>query len=300
LTKDKLGIIYALIAATSMGTTAIFTKITYSMGATPLTILTIRFGIASVILWVYLYLKKQLEAVKKDRLIGLIALGLIYGISSFMYFTSIDMTSASIATLLVNTAPVFVVLTTVLIGDEKATLHQVVAIFVASVGLYLVLDLSVEAINLVGAVIGIGGGFFYGLYIVGSNRYAATLNPLLATAYTVPATFLFHFSVGTASHQLSWELPPLVWAYGIILAVFGTIIGIGFVQKSIPLIGSTKTSVIITFEPAVTVLLAALIFHEHMTPLQLLGGTLIIGAIIIIQISKTEVNKQQDLSIPKG
>ncbi|NLC76457.1 MAG: EamA family transporter [Clostridia bacterium] len=293
MTKDKLGIILALVAATSMGTIAIFAKMAYSFGATPLTVLVIRFGVASLLLWAYLYWQQEIERVEGKKLIALGVLGIIYGLSSLCYFTSLELTSASIATLLLYTAPVFVVIISVLIGDEKITVHKIISVVTASLGLYLVLDLSVDTFNLTGILFGIGSGLFYCLFVVGNRRYAAGINSLLATACTVPATFLFHLSVSIASNQLSVAQPPAVWFYGILIAFFGTAVGIGCLTKSIQLIGASKSSIICTIEPAVTIALAAIIFQERMTLPQFIGGVFIIGAILIVNIDQARADSNE-------
>lgn len=293
MTRDKLGLVFALIAAAGMGIVPIFAKLAYSIGATPLTMLVIRFGLAAVILWGYLYWQKEIEKVEGKRLLSFLLLGLFFGISSLLYFTAITMIPVPVATLLIYTAPAFVVIISVLIGDERITLNKLISLAIASVGLFLVLDLSVDTVNWKGILIGLGGGFFYSLFVVGGNRFTAGSNPLLATAYTFPATFLFHLIVSVISNQLDLSLPPLVWGYGVLIALFGSAVGIGFLYKAIQLIGASKTSIIAIMEPVVAIVLAAIIFNERMTLLQLIGGALIIGAIVIINLSKAETNSEE-------
>lgn len=276
-----------------MGTIAIFAKMAYSFGATPLTMLTIRFGMASIMLWGYLYWQKQIEKIGKKQLLSFALLGVVYGLSSLLFFVAITLTSASIATLLLYTAPVFVVVISVLIGDERLTIYKLISVIITTVGLYLVLDLSVDTVNLKGVLVGMGSGFFYCLFIVGGNRFSAGINPLLVTACTIPATFVFHLCVSLATNQLHLAQPPLVWVYGALMALFGTAIGIGFIYKAVQLVGASKTAIITAIEPAITIALAAIIFSERMSLLQFIGGALIIGAIIIINVSKAQTVSEE-------
>lgn len=292
MTRDRLGTIYALIAATGMGIVPIFAKVAYSLGATPMTMLVIRFGLASIILWGYLYWQKEIERVEGKKFFSFALLGVLFGISSLLYFTAITMISVSVATLLIYTAPVFVVIFSVLTGDERMTANILLSLIIASIGLYLILDLSVDTVNLKGILFGLSGGFFYSLFVVGGNRFTAGINPLLVTACSLTATFLFHLCVSLVSNQLSLIQPPLVWGYGVLIALFGSTVGIGFLYKAIQLIGGSKTSIIAIMEPVVAIVLAAILFHERMTLLQLAGGTLIIGAIIIINLTQTQIHRE--------
>ena len=288
MTRDQLGLIYALIAATGMGIVPIFAKVAYSLGATPMTMLVIRFGLASIILWGYLYWQKEIERVEGKKFFSFALLGILFGISSLLYFTAISMIPVSVATLLIYTAPVFVVIISILIGDERMTANILLSLVIASIGLYLILDLSVDTVNLKGILFGLGGGFFYSLFVVGGNRFTAGITPLLVTACSLTATFLFHLCVSLVYNQLSLLQPPLVWGYGVLIALFGSTIGIGFLYKAIQLIGGSKTSIIAIMEPVVAIVMAAILFHERMTLLQLVGGSLIIGAIIVINITQTQ------------
>jgi drug/metabolite transporter (DMT)-like permease len=52
-------------------------------------------------------------------------------------------------------------------------------------------------------------------------------------------------------------------------------------------VGPTNASTISTFEPLVTVLLAMIFLRETIVPLQLLGGSLILSAVIVLARSES-------------
>ena len=56
-------------------------------------------------------------------------------------------------------------------------------------------------------------------------------------------------------------------------------------------IGGTRTGILMLFEPVVGVLLAALLLHEPLLPVQLLGGALVLAGALVLQL-----RAQPDLS----
>ena len=47
-------------------------------------------------------------------------------------------------------------------------------------------------------------------------------------------------------------------------------------------IGPTNAALLFTLEPVVTIVLAALFLHEQLAPVTLLGGALVLGAVVLL------------------
>ena len=58
-----------------------------------------------------------------------------------------------------------------------------------------------------------------------------------------------------------------------------------FLFAAIRLIGPLRTAIIDNGSPVWTVLLAALLFGELLSPAQLFGGALVVGAVLLVQVS---------------
>ena len=71
----------------------------------------------------------------------------------------------------------------------------------------------------------------------------------------------------------------------------GTILPFEFYYEGINLIRSTRASITATLEPILAGLISYLFLNETMAPLQLLGGVLVIGSIILLQL-KHEVDEK--------
>jgi len=60
-------------------------------------------------------------------------------------------------------------------------------------------------------------------------------------------------------------------------------IAISLFLAGLPRIGAARSSLLSTWEPVVTVLLAAALLGDRLSAIQLLGGAFIIAAVILVQ-----------------
>jgi drug/metabolite transporter (DMT)-like permease len=74
------------------------------------------------------------------------------------------------------------------------------------------------------------------------------------------------------------------------MVVFSTIIAITTFLAGLERVGPTNAAMLSTLEPVVTVLLAAWLFGERLTPITLLGGGLILVAVILL--TRAELGKE--------
>jgi drug/metabolite transporter (DMT)-like permease len=73
--------------------------------------------------------------------------------------------------------------------------------------------------------------------------------------------------------------PNAVYLLALLLAFFCTVIPSFLMNKGISLIGSGKTAVLGSIGPVITLFLGALVLHEQITLVQLLGAALVIGGV---------------------
>src|SRR5215472_5327080 len=65
--------------------------------------------------------------------------------------------------------------------------------------------------------------------------------------------------------------------------VFGTLIGYGLYMNSLKLLSASEANIVGLVEPLTSALVGVLLLHVFMTPLQYLGGMIILAAIVILQ-----------------
>ncbi len=153
-----------------------------------------------------------------------------------------------------------------------------------------------------------GGGGFLGSHIcerlVADNEITVFTNAARdALRYTLlgeqgmhrysPWTVLFHAMVFAAVtwhviyppfHYLRAGFSPAQWGWIIYISVMGTILPFGLFFLGVNHIRSTRASITATVEPITAGLLAFFLLGEKLEMPQILGGTMVIGAIVVLQI----------------
>ena len=73
------------------------------------------------------------------------------------------------------------------------------------------------------------------------------------------------------------------WGWVVFIAVVGTILPFGFYFKGIRHIRSTHAAITATLEPVTAGLIAFVFLGEILSPVQILGGIIVLTAIIYLQ-----------------
>jgi len=292
LKKQHLGTLLVLLSATGFATLAIFIKIAYSAGANTLTVLTLRFILASLLLWVLLKPLGISPRIKRKTALKLSLMGIIgYGSMSFLFASSLQYLSASLSEMLLFTYPAMVSIMSFTLGFEKFSWQKGLALLTCLYGLFLILGVSLGNISHIGVALALGSAIIYSCYIMISNQVLKNVHSLVATTYVCSATALAFVIYTWSSGQLILTLPLAGWLSLFGIAFFGTIIGILCFFAGIIRIGAANAAIISTAEPIITVVLSTLVLDEHLTLFQGIGGLLIIASILILQLYEDKTPK---------
>jgi drug/metabolite transporter (DMT)-like permease len=286
--KNSSGTLFCLASAAGFGAMAVFGKLAYDDGATVGTLLAIRFLLAAALFWALVAFggaAQELRALGgRDLAVGL-ALGACgYAIQAGCYFAALERIDASLLSLLVYTFPAMVAVAAFVLGRERIDRRRVVALVVASGGLALVVaGAGAGALDPLGAALGLGAAVVYTTYILVSEGVVGRVTPrvLSALVCTGAAVSL------TAGSALLGELRPgeltaAGWGWLACLALVSTVAAVSLFFAGLQRVGPTTASIISTAEPVVTVLLAFLVFGELLGPVQLVGGALVLGAVLML------------------
>ena len=285
--KRLIGILLITISAASFGTLAIFGRYAYADGMDIFTVLFIRFGISAVFMTFVLLLRKE-HFPSGQILAQLVVMGALgYVGQSFLYLTAIKYASTGLVALLLYLYPMFVFILSVMILHEKISSIKVIALVLALVGSALTVDPNGG--QLIGALMAIGAALIYSIYIiVGTNvmKHVSAVQSsaiIFASAGAVYGILTFvngaHFPASNAG-----------WLAMLGMIVFSTIISVVTFLAGLERIGPTNAAMLSTLEPVVTVLLAAWLFGERLMPIVMVGGGLILVAVILL--TRAELKKE--------
>lgn len=287
-----IGILLIAISAASFGTLAIFGRYAYNDGMDIYTVLFLRFGISASFMTVILLLRK--EHFPRGRilaqLVGMGALG--YVGQSFLYLTAIKYASAGLVALLLYLYPFFVAVLSMIFLREVITRVKIIALVLTLFG--AALTVGPVSGQLIGALMAITAALIYSIYIIvgtGVMKHVTAVQSstvIFASAGAVYGLLTFANGAHLPASNSGW-----LAMLGII--VVSTIIPVVTFLAGLERVGPTNAAMLSTIEPVVTVLLAAWLFGDKLLPIVMVGGGLILVAVILL--TRAELSKETDNQI---
>jgi drug/metabolite transporter (DMT)-like permease len=102
----------------------------------------------------------------------------------------------------------------------------------------------------------------------------------MSTVVIGSAAAVFVITASIAGRQ--WPQSAAGWLAIVTIALVSTVLAITLFFAGLERIGPTRASTLSTLEPVVTVTLAAIVLGETIAPVQLVGGALILTAVIVL------------------
>lgn len=288
LDRTSVGVALVLVSAVGFGTLGIFGVYAQQVGVSIPTVLAYRFAIASVLVWSLLAVRGEVTILRGRSLaVGLGLGGIGYATMSGLYFLGLEYMTAGLVAIVLYTYPAFVVVLAAVTIDERVGRVTVTALIVAMAGVALVVGADPAGAAVLGVVIVLGAAVAYATYITVSRAVLETIDPLVLTAHVMPAAGVSFLVLGASTGSLA--VPPPVASWPVLF-------GVGVVATAVPVftffaglerIGASRAGVVSTAEPLVTVALGALLFAEPVSAATVVGGTLILAAVVVLQREST-------------
>ena len=284
---DAVGVALVLVSAAGFGTLAVLGEYAFAAGLNIPSVLALRFGAASVVLWPLLLASRSTDALRlRGRTLGFaVALGLLgYTGQSALFFWGLEYLTAGMTTLVLYTYPVFVlVLSRVALG-ESLTARRVLAVPLALGGVVLVAGADPAGVDPVGVVIVLGSAVVYSGYITVSRVALDDTDGLVLAGYVAPAATLSFLAYGSATGSLSAPATVHGWLVVAGIAVLATALPMVTFFAGVSRVGASRAGLLSTLEPVVAVALGAVLLAEPVTVVTLAGGVV---SMLVLNVSLT-------------
>ena len=280
--------LFVVISAIAFGAIPIFARAAYRAGSDPISVLFFRFTVASVIM-IPLITVRKIQFPRGWFLLGLILMGGIgYVGQSFCYFTALTMASAGLVAVLLYLYPAMVVIFSTMLFKERITGLKFLALILALTGTVLTIGLGGGG-SLLGIALAMTAPCIYSAYFLAGSKITKEVDILSSsTVVMISASFVFGALIAVKGLKL-----PQTWVgWGGVLAIslISTVIAIITFFAGLKRVGPTNASMLSTFEPVTTVILAAIVFGEEVTLMRMVGGVLILFAVILLAKSEFKAN----------
>lgn len=210
-----------------------------------------------------------------------------YYFASFFNFLGLVYVTASLERILLFIYPTFVLLLNAVGFGRRVTRLQVLALLLTYAGILIAfvgnVDHTRQGNVLLGAFWVILSGLVYAVYLVGSDRMIARVGAQRFTCYAMMAATVptvLHCAWQNGLHLSGYPAP--VYMLGLSMGIFVTVIPTFMMAEGIRRVGSGNTSIIGSIGPIFTIILSALVLHERIAGLQIVGTLLVLGGVFLI------------------
>lgn len=280
----------AALAALLLGATAIgFAPILVRLSdAGPISTAFWRLALALPVLWLGTALAKR-QAVEKARPLSrtdfkwLAAAGAFFAGDLMLWHLSIAHTSIANATLLPNMAPVFVTLGAWLIFRQRVTRTFLLGLLLAIAGAVLLIgqSFSLSMQNLWGDVLALSTAVFYAGYLLATKYLRDHISALTFMAWSGTLCALILLPAALLSGEPFLPLTTMGWLALLAMAWFAHAGGQGLIAQAMAALPATFSAVSLLWQPVMAALLAWVLLHEALSPMQIVGGGVVLAGILV-------------------
>lgn len=253
----------------------------------------IRLGLAGILILIYCFIrhgKTTFDPWKTKRNAAELFVYGVLGISccQFLYFVTIQYSSAAFATILQETAPIFILTATCLIEKRSPKAMEIGAIILAILGIVLITthgDFSHISFPMMALAAGVGSAFCVMIYNVVPKHLLSQYPVILLQGWA----FLMGGILFACIFQ-SWNIsytPSFIGLLGIaFVVVVGNILAFTAYVSGVNLIGPNKAILYGFAEPLTAAIISFLFMHTSFGIYDALGFGCVFVMLVIISINK--------------
>lgn len=282
MNQRSLGLFQVVIASVLFGFLGVFGKLAFARGISIGELLTFRFFLASALLWAaFLLFAPRLIRLRRRQLLNSLALGILgYAVFSTLYFEAIAGVSVALAALLLYTYPFWIGILNHFTGEPMPPIRWLF-LSAALLGLALLIWGTIEIRTWWAVLAGLGCAITYALYIALLSKHQQFVPALSSGLYVITGA-----AIGLqAFHSPDWgawsRFDQQQFLIIVGMALLCTIAPLILIQAALQKLKSIEVSLLSMIEPITAAVAGWILFSEALSPRQLLGLLLILGALTL-------------------
>ena len=257
----------------------------------PINLAALRFligGLMFLPILVYWQRRENIKISREDwpKLGGLAILGVAFYF--YIQYTGLSLTTASNASLIIATSPIFVGVLAAYSLGETLTFKKIAGIALAFIGVIGVvangtLSSLFDRAYLMGNLLMLFNSFCWAIFTIGSKKMIQKYSAIIVTGYItlMGGLMLVPISLYRGVLHEAAGINGAGWAAVLFLAVFCSVGGYLGWQYALSQVDATKTAIFLYLQPLVTVVVALGLLGEQLTVFTLLGGGLILYGVAL-------------------
>lgn len=199
------------------------------------------------------------------------------------YFTAMELTTLSMAAILLYTAPSIVMMLSTILFKEAFTPLKAACLVLSFAGCVLVSGIGAGAVNGLGLLAGLGAGFGYALYSVFGRYALAKYDPMTVTTWTfiIASLGLAGFSHVSAMTAVCIQ-QPMACMLLVSLGLVSTALPFSLYTTALHYMEAGKASILASIEPLTSTIVGITLFHESLSVVNSCGMLCILGAVVLL------------------
>ncbi|ERS87793.1 DMT family transporter [Halomonas sp. PBN3] len=282
--------------ATLFAANHVAARVAFDDGAGLLLAILVRSGLATLALGLLVLVQRKSLRLPSGSGRWQLAVGLLVTLQSLFLYSAVARIPVVVALLLMNTLPIQLALISWAMGGPRPTPRAALIMGVILVGLVVVLDLPAwltepEALGpgwFLGVALGLAAAFVFAWALwITEHRLAevgSTLRSLL-TMLTVLVAMLAAGSAGLVPGGMALPASAAgLWG----LAALGLFYGLAFSTLfiTVPRLDMARNAPAMNIEPVAALVLGCLVLGQALTPVQLLGGGIVVAGVVALGLSR--------------
>jgi len=287
-------VLLVLGGAISFGILTSFVKLAYKEGYHPAEISFIQASIGAIVLWGTACFSEN-RNVKAKQIPALLFTGASIGISTYLYYLSVQYIPASVAIVLLMQFTWISILIEWFIYKKRPSVLEIIITAAILFGTLLASgSTSKKGIELpiLGIVYVLFAALIYAIYIVSNSRNSKEIGWQYKSAWIMTGSSISIFLVNLNTLVYHSHIETGLFKWGVFLALFGTILPPVFFAVGMPKVGASRSGLLMTVELPMAILSAHLILKENITLVQLAGIAIMLSAIIWMNLAQTKEPKK--------
>lgn len=282
--QNLKGAILIVISALGYAIMPSISTLAYERGLTVSQVLLYRFMISAIFVWAVIVIQKIPFKTSFKHGLYLCVIGFVgYTLCSKVLFMGYQYVSGSVATMILFTHPIFVVVGEAVIQKKMPSRNKIIAIVLAIIGLVVILYEKNMTYSLYGLILCFLSSVTYAIYCLGlSEKTTRKMTSLSVTAYVVTLSAVFNLveCIQSGAGLLITDSTSL--GLLALLAIGGTVIPAITFFSGLKIVGSGTATIISTVEPAFVYILEVLILGQAIIFKNVIGGLIIAAAIVLL------------------
>jgi drug/metabolite transporter (DMT)-like permease len=274
-----------ILGAGAFACADVLSKVTLNAGADVLTAATFRSFVGLGLLFLWLRVGKPAEPMTPRAKWISIGLGILFTGNVFWLFHAFALIEVPVAILTYFVYPLLTGLAGAATGLEALTMRGLAAAVVAFGGLALMIGAHPGGLAAAGVAAALAAACCRVVMLLITRAALQGSDARLITWYSLLTSTFLLAAISLATWN--WQAPTTALGW---LALIGlgitTTAGILAVYVSTVRIGPFRTALFMNLEPLLTAIGSAIILGEVLTPLQMAGGAIMLGALVAFQLRR--------------